>query len=207
MGRNPVRTVIRNRRTTDFLIDPMFLERWSPRAFGDETISENELFTLLEAARWAPSAFNTQPWHFIYARRTTPAFERLLSLLIEFNRSWAKRAAALIVIVSERAPGPDKSAPSYSHSFDAGAAWGFLALQALRLGWHAHAMTGIDFTRAKEELAVPDTHRLEAALAIGRLGDKSLLPEKLQAREEPSERKPLTAIISEGIFEPPRNRS
>jgi|SRR5579883_249503 len=195
--------MIKNSRNSDFLIDPMFLDRWSPRAFGDDKISENELFTLLEAARWAPSAFNTQPWHFIYARRATPAFDRLLNLLIEFNRSWAKRAAALIVIVSEKAPGPDKSVHSHSHSFDAGAAWGFLALQALRLGWHTHGMTGIDFTRAAKELAVPDTHRLEAALAIGRLGDKSLLPEKLRAREEPSQRKPLAAIISEGIFQSP----
>lgn len=196
--------MISNSRRSDFPIDPIFLERWSPRAFGEDTISEKELFTLLEAARWAPSAFNTQPWHFIYARRPTPAFDALLNVLIEFNRSWAGRAAALIVIVSETAPGPDKSIPSHSHSFDAGAAWGFLALQAQRLGWHTHGMTGIDFARAAQELAVPGTHRLEAALAIGRLGEKSLLPEKLQAREVPSQRRPLAEIISEGVFESKR---
>ena len=191
-----------NGRSSDFPIDPIFLERWSPRAFAEDTIDERELLTLLEAARWAPSAFNVQPWHFIYARRGTPSFERLLGVLIEFNQSWAKRAAALIVVVSETAPGPDKSVPSHSHSFDAGAAWACLAFQAHLSGWHAHGMTGVDFAKAAADLSVPDTHRVEAAIAIGRLGDKSLLPEKLQAREQPNARKMLIEIISEGSFEP-----
>ncbi|HLY54267.1 MAG TPA: nitroreductase family protein [Stellaceae bacterium] len=189
-----------NSRTSAFPIHPMFLERWSPRAFADDTIDEHELLTLFEAARWAPSAFNAQPWHFIYGRRGTPAFDRLLGVLIEFNRGWAHRAAALVIVVSEIAPGPDKSVPSHSHSFDAGAAWAYLALQAHRSGWHAHGMTGVDFAKAAADLGVPDTHRVEAAAAIGRIGHRSVLPEKLQAREQPNDRKPLTEIVSEGRF-------
>lgn len=187
-------------RRCEFPIAPIFLDRWSPRAFAEDVISEQDLLTILDAAHWAPSAFNLQPWHFIYGRRATPAFDRILGVLIEFNQTWAKRAAALVVVASEQAPGPDKSAPSRSHSFDAGAAWGFLALQAHILGWHTHGMTGVDFPRAIADLKIPETHRPEAVIAIGRLGDKSILAEKLQVREQPSQRKLLEEVVSEGFF-------
>jgi len=192
-----------NGRTADHPIDPLFLERWSPRAFTGETISEAELATLLEAARWAPSSYNSQPWRFLYARRDTAHWEKFLGLLNDFNRSWAKQAGALIVVVSKltmRPPGSDKDIPSHSHSFDAGAAWGALALQATRSGWQAHAMVGFDIPRATTELKVPEGHRVEAAIAIGRQGPPSLLPEGMAAREKPSGREPLASIALEGGF-------
>lgn len=192
-----------NPRRSPYPIDPMFMDRWSPRAFGPEEISEADLFTILEAARWAPSAFNSQPWRFIYARRDTAHWAKLLSLLAEFNQGWAKNAAALVFIISNsvlRPPGADKDVPSRSHSFDAGAAWGSLALQATRMGWHTHGMTGVDFDRAFAELGVPAGFRVEAALAIGRLGDKSQLSASLQTRELPSDRLPLEKIAAEGSF-------
>lgn len=192
-----------NSRLPAHPIDPIFTERWSPRAFSPEEISQEELLTLFEAARWAPSAYNSQPWRFIYARRGTAHFDTLLGALIPFNQSWAQRAAALVFVVSNsvlRSPGSDKDVPSHSHSFDAGAAWASLAFQATRLGWHTHGMTGVDFDRAFADLGVPPGYRVEAAVAIGRLGDKSLLPEGLQAREVPSDRKPLSEIIFEGRF-------
>lgn len=192
-----------NNRSAEHDIDPLFLERWSPRAFTDEIISEAELKALFEAARWAPSSYNSQPWRFIYARRGTAHWQTLLGLLNEFNQSWAKNAAALVVIVSKETmalPGKTEEVPSYSHSFDAGAAWANLALQAVRLGWQAHGMVGFDRGRALSELKVPTGYRVEAAVAIGKPGDKAQLPEALQARETPSQRNPISATAFEGAF-------
>lgn len=196
-------TVTSNSRTADHTIDPVFLDRWSPRAFTDEIISEAELNSLFEAARWAPSSYNSQPWRFVYARRGTAHWSALLGLLNEFNASWAKNAAALVVIVSKETmavPGQEKEVPSHSHSFDAGAAWANLALQATRLGWQAHGMVGFDHQRALSELKVPAGYRVEAAVAIGKPGDKAQLPEFLQARETPSPRNPISATAFEGSF-------
>ena len=192
-----------NARKADYPIDPLFLERWSPRAFTDAPISEGELFILLEAARWAPSSFNSQPWRFLFARRGTPSWPTFLGLLSEYNQSWAKSSAALLVLVSKTTllpRGADKEVASYTHSLDAGAAWANLALQAARAGWAAHGMAGFDVPRAATELGVPPTYRVEAMIAIGRPGDKSLLPEALRAREQPSDRLPLSQLVCEGRF-------
>ncbi len=194
-----------NPRQADYPIDPMFIDRWSPRAFTGETIPEADLLTMLEAARWAPSSYNSQPWRFIYARRDTPHWERFLGLLAPFNQSWAKDAAALVVLVSNsmmRPPGAEKDVPSHSHSLDAGAASGYFALQARKSGWYTHGMVGFDMDRAFAELNVPVGHRVEAAYAVGRLGDKAKLPEMLQAREQPSQRLPLTELAFEGALKP-----
>jgi nitroreductase len=192
-----------NSRSADHPIEPVFLERWSPRAFTGEEISEHTLRTMLEAARWAPSSYNSQPWRFLYARRDNAHWDKFLRLLNEFNQSWVKTASAILFVVSSETmpvPGQDAPVPSHSHSFDAGAAWAYLALQATFMGWHAHGMTGVDFDRVYAELKVPPGHRVEAAIAIGRLGPKTLLPPELQAREAPSPRKPLTEFVFEGGF-------
>jgi len=192
-----------NGRTADHPIDPIFLERWSPRAFTGEAISQADFLTILEAARWAPSSSNAQPWRFLYAHRDTVHWEQFLGLLFDSNRIWAVRAATLIFIVSKggmRRPGTDHDVPSYTHSFDAGAAWAHLALQAIRLGWYAHGMAGFDKERAFAELNVPPGYRVEAAVAVGRRGDKSVLPEALQQRELPSSRQPLSSTVFEGLF-------
>ena len=192
-----------NPRVADHPIEPIFLERWSPRAFTGEEISEHTLRTMLEAARWAPSSYNSQPWRFIYARRDNAHWDKFLGLLNEFNQSWVKTGSAIVFIVSaERmhVQGKEGTVPSYSHSFDAGAAWGYMALQAAHMGWAAHAMVGVDFDRAYAELKVPTGYRIEAAVAIGKKGPTDLLPEGLQAREVPSDRKKLTEIANEGQF-------
>lgn len=190
-------------RSTEHRIDPDMLARWSPRAFTDESIPEADLLTILEAGRWAPSAFNAQPWHFIYARRDTDHWQSLLGLLAPFNQSWAQHAAALVFVASRttrfNAAGTEES-PNKTHAFDTGAAWGLLALQTTKLGWHAHGMAGLDYDRAKVELGLPDAMRVEIAVAIGRQGDKDSLPEGLRDREVPSVRKPLGEIVSEGRF-------
>jgi nitroreductase len=192
-----------NGRTSNLPIHPLFLERWSPRAFTGEEIGETELATILEAGRWAPSCYNAQPWRFLYARRNTRHWESFLGLLVEFNQTWARNAAALIVIVSRETmlpAGASAEVPSHSHSFDAGAAWAAIALQATLSGWHAHAMVGFDMAASRTVLNVPPGYRVEAAIAIGRRGEPSLLPEKLAAREQPSDRRPLGELALEGGF-------
>lgn len=192
-----------NSRVSSFAINSLFLERWSPRAFTDEAISDTQLLTFFEAARWAPSSFNSQPWRFLYAQRGSEHWPLFLSLLVEFNQSWAKNAAALIIVISKKTtipPGATAEVASYSHSFDTGAAWAQLALQAAASGWVAHGMIGFDKDRAAAELHVPEDFRVEAAIAVGRRGDKSVLPERLQGREVPSDRLPLEQIAFRGTF-------
>jgi nitroreductase len=192
-------------RIANFPIDASFLERWSPRAFDGSKIDDADLLTLFEAARWAPSAFNQQPWRFVYAHRESADWERFLGLLMPFNAMWARHASVLMYILSDtliQLPRDSAQSVSHSHSFDAGAAWALLALQATRLGLHAHGMTGVDFNRARTELSVPDRFRIEAAIAIGRAGDKSKLPPEMQAREAPSGRRGLDEFVMEGRFVP-----
>lgn len=184
-------------------IDPLFTARWSPRAFTGEPIPADQLQALLEAARWAPSAFNAQPWRFLYGHRETPAGAAILDGLLPFNQAWAQRASALVVVLSRTRwipPGQQEPQPIASHAFDAGAAWASLALQAARSGWYAHAMGGIDAARLRVALDIPEDHAVHAVVAVGRLGDPALLPERLQAREHPSDRLPLEAIAAEGRF-------
>ena len=192
-----------NGRFSEHDIDPAFLHRWSPRAFTDEEIPTPVLMSLFEAAHWAPSAFNLQPWRFVYARRGGAGWDDLLGLLIPYNQAWANRASALIFVATalSRTTSTGEREPIYSHSFDAGAAWGYLALQAHHLGWAAHGMTGFDHERCYEALGVPrDDYRVEAAVAVGRVADKSVLPESYQARETPSHREPAASLAFEGRF-------
>ena len=190
-------------RQAAYPVEPLFLERWSPRAFDRSDIPDQDLFTIFEAARWAPSAFNSQPWRFLYAKRGDANWERFLGLLIPWNQSWAHSASVLIYILSDSMPMTDRTgAPkaSHTHSFDAGAAWVSLALQATRMGYHAHGMSGIELDRIRAELRVPERFRIEAACVIGRIGDPAALPEKLQAREAPSDRKPVSDFVFRGDF-------
>lgn len=191
-------------READHAIDPLFLERWSPRAFDGSDIPDADLMAMFEAARWAPSAFNSQPWRFCYAKRGDEHWDRFLSLLIPWNQGWAHSASVLIYILSDSLPFTDKEtgapASSHTHSFDAGAAWACLALQATKMGYHAHGMSGIQMELARASLQVPERYRIEAACAIGRIGDPASLDEKLRAREVPSGRKPAGDFVFHGNF-------
>ncbi len=192
-------------RTPGHRIDTLFYARWSPRAFTGEEIPVETLMGLFEAARWAPSSMNAQPWRFVYARRGTPAFERFLAALAPSNQAWAGRASALVALLSSKLyvpPGKSEPVPSASHSFDAGAAWAHLALQAHLWGWSTHAMGGFDRERARQTLSVPADHQIEVFIAVGRQGDPSALPDWARLREKPSERRPLAEIVREGSFGP-----
>ena len=186
-------------RKRENAVDEIFINRWSPRAMSAEALDEATLRTLLEAARWAPSSNNNQPWRFIYARRDTPHWERFFNLLDEGNQNWAINAAVLMVVVSKATF--DSGKPSRTHSFDTGAAWLSLALQGSMKGLVVHGMQGFSYERAQKELQVPDGYTVEAMIAIGKPGRKEVLPEYQQKREFPSSRKTIPEIAMEGFFQ------
>ena len=186
-------------RKSNHKINPIILNRWSPRSMSGEEITDEQLMALFEAARWAPSSYNNQPWRFIYAKRNTKHWDAIFNLMGDFNKSWTKNAAALIVIVSKNTFDHDNK-PSVTHSFDTGAAWENLALQAEDLGLVSHGMQGFDYGKAKNDLAIPEGYSVEALVAIGKKGRKEDLPKELQDKEMPSQRKPLKDIMMEGRF-------
>jgi nitroreductase len=182
-------------------VEKLLVERWSPRAFDGSEIPQEDLDVIFEAAGWAPSAYNVQPWTFLYAKRGDANWDLLLSQLIDFNQSWAKDASALVYVVSDTLMRSEKgNSPNHSHSFDAGAAWALAALQAQAMGYHTHGMTGIKFGEAEAALGIPEDHRLEAAFVIGKAAGKEILPDFLQEREVPSNRKPVSEIAKPGKF-------
>lgn len=190
-------------RRSEHPIAPLFLERWSPRAFTGEPLDEATLLSFLEAARWAPSGFNAQPWRFIYALAGSPAWAPLLEVLSGTNQAWAQRASALVLVVSQHQwtpPGKTEPQPNHTHAFDAGAAWAHLALQASHAGWHAHGIGGFDRERARQAFGIPDSFTPQIVIALGRRADKSVLPEALQSREQPNTRLPLAAVSANGKF-------
>jgi nitroreductase len=190
-------------RTAAHAIDKLFTDRWSPRAFADEPIPDQVLLSLFEAARWAPSSYNSQPWRFIYAKRGSPEWARFLDLLSERNQQWAKTASVLVVVISAKEftpPGAAGPVESRSHAFDAGAAWANLALQATIAGWHAHGIGGFDVERTRQELGIPSGFAINAVIAIGRRGDKGLIPETFHAGETPNGRRPISELAFPGKF-------
>ncbi|HWL12858.1 MAG TPA: nitroreductase family protein [Ureibacillus sp.] len=182
---------IKQFRQAEHEVDPVFINRWSPRSFLEKEVPEDVLMRVFEAARWAPSAMNLQPWRFIIAR-TDEDREKFHSFILEGNRRWCDRAPVLAVLVS------DKEDPA--HFFDSGAAWGFLSLQAAKEGLVTHAMGGFDKQKAREVLNVPENFDMQVAIAIGYQGEKEALPEDLQSREQPSNRRSLKETIFEGQF-------
>ena len=187
------------KRTADYPIDDLFLSRWSPRAMTGEAIAEEDLLTLFEAARWAPSSYNNQPWRFLYARRDTEHWQTFFDLMVEFNQSWAKNAAVLVVFIS-RTHFQFNGEPSVTHSFDTGAAWENLALQGWRKGFVVHGMQGFDYEAARSALSIPKEFAVEAMAAIGLPADPATLPPELREKEAPSERRKLEESICEGPF-------
>lgn len=188
-------------RHADHPVDPLFVNRHSPRAFTPATMTEAEVMTLVEAARWAPSASNVQPWRFAWGLRGDAGFAKIADTLVPFNRAWADKAAALVVIASKTTVTRDGiEHPHASHPFDAGAAWMSLALQAHLMGLVAHAMAGFDKPRAAEVLGLPAGHEVHVVVAIGQQGAPDLLPEAYRPREVPSPRLPLAEIARRGGF-------
>jgi nitroreductase len=190
---------IEHTRKSQYEINPLILNRWSPRSMTAEGITDDDLMGLLEAARWAPSSYNNQPWRFIYAKRDTKHWEALFNLLVEGNKAWAKSAYALIVVVA-RKNFEFNEKPARTNQFDAGAAWANLALEATFRGIATHGMQGFDYEKARQDLGIPDNFDVLAMIVIGKKASRELLPPQLQEREYPSDRKPLKDIVMEGKF-------
>lgn len=191
-------TKFENREST-YPIQPSLLSRVSSRAFSKERLSEEELLSLFEAARWAPSSYNGQPWRFIYARRGDPEWDTLFNVLVDFNKSWCQYADTLVAVVS-RQNFEHNDKPSPTASFDAGAAWMSLAVEAHARNMVAHGMEGFDYKGLAKALKIAAPFRVEAMIAIGKAGNKDSLPKELREKEKPSDRKPLKEIISKGNF-------
>jgi len=188
----------RDFRRPDHDIQPFFVDRWSPRAMTGEEITREELARMFEAARWAMSSMNNQPWRFLYAFRNTPHWQTFYNLLTPGNQAWCKDAAALLVVLSKTTF--DNGKPARTHSYDTGAAWYSFALQGVTSGLVVHGMQGFSYDRAKEDLGVPDGYEVEAMIAVGRPGEPDGLPQALQEREQPSQRKKVGEFAFEGGF-------
>jgi len=183
-------------RNADYEISQQFINRWSPRSFLEKDIPEDVLLSIFEAARWAPSASNIQPWRFVIAR-TQEDLEKFHSFIVPGNLAWAKHAPAIAVILSETLT---ERGPNAWHAFDAGTAWSHLALEAHNKGLVTHAMGGFDKELARQVLNIPEQYELHAVIAIGYQGEKEALPANLQEREKPSGRRPLKESLFEGTF-------
>jgi len=179
-------------------IAPFFLSRWSGRAFSGEPLPDGALGSLLEAARWAPSSGNNQPWRFVYARCGTAAFKAFHDLLAPGNKPWCEKASALVVVVARMTRADGR--PARTHAFDTGAAWMSLALQAHLLGLVAHGMEGFDYDRAGQVIGLPPDHAIQCMVAVGRPGRREDLPEPYRGREEPSDRRARDSFAFEARF-------
>ena len=188
----------RSRKST-YPINPLILNRWSPRSMTGEELDNEEIMSLFEAARWAPSSYNNQPWRFIYAKRNTEHWDRLFSLLVEGNRAWAKNSALLVVVISRKNFEYNEK-PARTHQFDAGSAWENLALEAFSRGIVAHGMQGFDYDKARIDLEIPTDFEVMAMIAIGKKGPRESLSPELQEKEKLTDRKPLKDIVMEGIY-------
>lgn len=186
-------------RTPEYPIESIFLRRWSPRAMSGEPLGRQDLMTLFEAARWAPSTYNEQEWRFLFALRESEHWQTFFDLLMEANQAWCHRAAVLVVVLSHNVfERNGKLNPV--HTFDSGAAFENLSLQGAAMGLVVHGMAGFDRDAARQRLDVPDDFTVEAMIVIGKPGDPADLPKELQEREAPSGRKRVDQIICEGPF-------
>ncbi|HYI50562.1 MAG TPA: nitroreductase family protein [Microbacterium sp.] len=176
---------------TDVPVLDVLADRWSPRAFAaDDSIDDTLLASALEAARWAPSANNTQPWRFIVARRGTEAHTRIHEALLGFNQVWAGDAAVLIVAVAETADAD--GSPRGFAAYDLGQAVAHLSVQAHHDGLHVHQMGGFDHDAVRTAFDLEPRFEPLTVVALGSIGDPATLPEALQEREAaPRARRPL----------------
>ncbi|GAA0380862.1 nitroreductase family protein [Paenibacillus motobuensis] len=195
---NQISAEVQATRVSEYPVSPLFLNRWSTRAFSTREVSDQDLYTVLDAAHWAPSSFNDQPWRFIVAKteQQRSVFHQFIN---EFNLTWVSTAPVLIVVASDKLR--DNGDPNGAHAFDAGAAWASMAIQATLLGMVTHALGGIDRHKARHLLNIPDNFEIHALIALGYHGDKSLLPEGIQQREVPNGRRPLNELVYEGKIE------
>ncbi|MBO9534654.1 MAG: nitroreductase family protein [Solirubrobacteraceae bacterium] len=187
-------------------IHPLLQDRWSPRAFDESHVLDAvTLATLLEAARWSPSAGNSQPWGFIVGLRGDATFEAFRTTHSRGNTAWTHRASALLVTLRQLESGPDHEIPFNGYTaYDLGQAAAHLSIQAQALGLHAHQFAGFDHDAAKELFEVPDHWAVTTGIAIGRLADPSVLDESTREKElRPRTRRPASDFSFAGKWGEP----
>lgn len=186
-------------RNPEAAVDEQFIQRWSPRAYDSRPVEPEKLAAVFEAARWAPSSGNGQPWLFLYA--STPESLKLFRpILVDANREWADTAPVLIAVMAQRNRANGK--PNGTAAFDTGAAWMALALQAKQLGLITHGMAGFHEDEFYARLNVPREEYLAIAMvALGYAGDAASLSDRNREREVPSDRKPLAEVAREGALD------
>jgi nitroreductase len=176
-------------------VQELILRRWSPRAFSGREVSAQELKRLFEAARWAFSSSNEQPWRFLVGRRGDGTYQRIFDALVEFNQSWSRSAPVLVLSVAKKTF-TAKAAPNRFNLHDTGAATANLALQATANGLHTHSMAGFDQEQVRASFAIPSDYDIGAVTAVGYFGDPESLPEHLRKMElAPRQRKPLEEFV------------
>ena len=183
-------------RKTNYKILSVISNRISSYYMNGEPLTDDELYPLFEAARWAPSSYNGQLWRFIIARRQeSKQFTKFLNLLVKANQAWAKNAGALVVVIS-RQNFENNNQPSRTHTFDAGAAWENLAIEGCARGLVVHGMEGFDYTKAQKILNIPSEFSVMCMIAIGKIDESKIKLEK----PEMSGRRPLHEIVFAGEY-------
>lgn len=187
------------RRKPEHAIDSIYTERWSPRAFSTQKVEQEKLNSIFEAARWAPSAANWQPWRFVYTQ-TPEEQAKLLSVLNEGNQEWCQNVPVFVAVISKTTRN-EQGDPNLFHAFDTGTAWGFLALEAHRQGLITHGMGGFDREKTKQLLEIPKEYEVQAIIAVGYHDPDAPLSEQNQKREQPSERNSIDSFVFAGKFQ------
>lgn len=186
------------RAPVDFPVLDAIAERWSPRAFeAAHALTDEQVHTLLEAARWAPSAFNAQPWRFIYGKSGTEAFDRILSVLAPFNAGWAKNASLLIITVAQNVKEDGKPIPLAL--YDVGQAAAHIGLQATVFGLQVHPAAGFDRDAARSTFGIPEGFEAATVLAIGKIGGLDVLADDTLRQRETAPR--VRRALGETAFE------
>jgi len=193
--------MINKETPTAYPIHPLLSGRWSPRAFDEKPLTEEEIKTILEAGRWAPSSNNLQPWQIIYGVKGTETYDRIMSCLVEFNQSWVKNAPVLLLGCYKKTNSNGQE--NFHALHDLGLFMGMVSIQAHSMGIGVHQMAGIDFEKAKKEFGFPEDYHVATAVALGYYGGdaKSQLSEELHVQEQKErERKPQSEFVFNGNF-------
>jgi nitroreductase len=191
------------RAEPDHPIHELLMARWSPYGFADDPVPRDDLLSLLEAARWAPSSFNEQPWRFIIGQRGEPAWDGILECLVDANQAWARKAPVLLLTVPSLLFARNGKPNTAAHH-DIGLAMAQLCVEATARGLHVHQMIGIHPERAQERFTIPEGHEAFTAAAIGRAARLEDVPEALRERDaQPRTRKPLSEFVFGDAFGSP----
>ncbi|MBS4013098.1 MAG: nitroreductase family protein [Bacteroidetes bacterium] len=185
---------------TKYNINPLIKERWSPRAFDNKEVEADKIHNVLEAARWAPSAFNEQPWRYIIGKKGTKTWQLIFDSLIDFNKTWAEPADVLVVVVGKKTL-TSNSKENETYKYDVGQSVATMTVQATNEGLVMHQMGGFSKQKNIEAFNIPDDYEVIAAFALGYIGNVDQLPENFRNMEtNPRQRKPFSEFVFEENF-------